>query len=103
MADTIYLKRGQDLDIIAEFKDEDGVAITIGSGWTATAAMKLTGSCDVITLTCVITGGNVTITQSTDDLSAGVYEVDIIASDSSGREITDIFYLNLSKTITPIA
>ena len=29
MADTIYLKRGQNLDITAEFIDEDGVPITL--------------------------------------------------------------------------
>jgi hypothetical protein len=63
--------------------------------------MKRKDTCDTITLSPTIANGNVSITQSTDDLSAGVYETDIIVTDGD-REISDIFYLNLGKTITPI-
>jgi hypothetical protein len=102
MADTIYLKRGQDLNITATFSDDDGVPITIDGSWTVSAAMKLSGTCDTITLSPTTSGGNVLITEETDDLSAGVYEIDIIASDNGQRSISDIFYLNLAKTITPL-
>ena len=99
--DTIYLKRGQDLSITATFRDDDGNDITLDGSWTATSAMKRKDTCDTITLSPTISGGKVAITQATDDLSAGVYELDIIVTDGD-REISDIFFLNLAKTITPI-
>jgi hypothetical protein len=102
MADTIYLKRGQNLDITAEFIDEDGVPITLDGTYIATSAMRLKGTCEPILLTCTIVDAKVKIIQSTDDLIAGVYEIDIIVTNNAGRDITDIFYLNLGKTITPI-
>jgi hypothetical protein len=102
MADTIYLKRGQNLDITAEFIDEAGVPITLDGIYTATSAMRLKGTCDPIILTCTIVAGKVKIVQATDDLIAGVYDIDIIVTNSAGRDITDVFYLNLGKTITPI-
>jgi len=101
MADTIYLKRGQDLNITATFSDDAGDPITIDGTYTVTAAMKLKGTCDTITLSPTVSGGNVLIVEETDDLSAGVYEIDIIA-DNGDRSISDIFYLNLAKTITPL-
>jgi hypothetical protein len=102
MADTIYLKRGQNLDITAEFVDLDGVPITLDGTYTATSAMRLKGTCEPMLLTCTIADGKVKIIQSTDDLIAGVYDIDIIVTNNAGRDITDIFYLNLGKTITPI-
>jgi len=53
-------------------------------------------------LTCTIVAGKVKIVQATDDLIAGVYDIDIIVSNNAGRDITDVFYLNLGKTITPL-
>lgn len=102
MADTIYLKRGQNLDITAEFIDDDGVPITLDGTYTATSAMRLKGTCEPILLTCTIVAGKVKIVQSTDDLIPGVYDIDMIVTNNAGREITDIFYLNLGKTITPL-
>ena len=102
MADTIYLKRGQNLDITAECGYIDGVPITLDGTYTATSAMRLKGTCEPMLLTCTIADGKVEIVQSTDDLIAGVYEIDIIVTNNAGRDITDIFYLNLGKTITPI-
>jgi hypothetical protein len=102
MADTIYLKRGQNLDITAEFIDEDGVPIVLDGTYTATSAMRLKGTCESMLLTCAIVGGKVKIVQATDDLISGVYDIDIIVSNNAGRDISDIFYLNLGKTITPL-
>lgn len=102
MADTIYLKRGQNLDITAEFIDEDGVPITLDGSYTATSAMRLKGTCEPILLTCTIVDGKVKIVQATDDLIPGVYDIDMIVTNNAGRDITDIFYLNLGKTITPL-
>ena len=102
MADTIYLKRGQNLDITAEFIDEDGVPITLDGTYTATSAMRLKGTCEPILLTCTIVAGKVKIVQVTDDLIPGVYDIDMIVTNNAGRDITDIFYLNLGKTITPL-
>ena len=102
MADTIYLKRGQNLDITAEFIDEDGVPITLDGSYAATSAMRLKGTCEPILLTCTIVDGKVKIVQATDDLIPGVYDIDMIVTNNAGREITDIFYLNLGKTITPL-
>jgi hypothetical protein len=102
MADTIYLKRGQNLDMTAEFIDEDGVPITLDGTYTATSAMRLKGTCEPMLLTCTIVSGKVKIVQATDDLIAGVYDIDIIVSNNAGRDITDVFYLNLGKTITPL-
>jgi hypothetical protein len=99
--DTIYLKRGQKLEIIVTFQDVDGNNIVLDGDWTVSSAMKLKTSCDIITLSPTISGGNVSIIQETDDLAAGVYDIDVIADDGN-REITDIFYLNLAKTTTPL-
>ena len=102
MADTIYLKRGQDLNITATFKDIDGDPITLDGSWTATSSMKMRGGCDRITLAPTISGGNVLINYATDNLTPSTYEIDIIANDGSDREISDVFYLNLDRTITPL-
>ena len=102
MADTIYLKRGQNLDITAEFIDEDGVPIVLDGTYTATSAMMLKGTCESMLLTCTIVAGKVKIVQATDDLISGVYDIDIIVTNNAGRDISDIFYLNLGKTITPL-
>jgi hypothetical protein len=100
--DTIYLKRGQNLNITATFADGDGVPITIDGTWNVSAAMKRKDTCDTITLSPTVSGGNVLITEETDDLSTGIYEIDIIADDNGQRSISEIFYLNLGKTITPL-
>jgi len=99
--DTIYLKRGQNLNFTTAFKNDDGTPIVINESWTATAAMKRKDTCDTINLSPTISDGNVIINQATDDLSAGVYEIDVLATDGT-LEASDVFYLNLSKTITPI-
>jgi len=102
MADTIYLKLGQNLNITAQFIDDDDVPIVLDGTYTATSAMRLKGTCEPLILTCTISAGKVNILQSTDDLIAGVYDIDIIVTNNAGRDITDVFYLNLGKTITPL-
>jgi len=102
MADTIYIKRGQDLNLTVTFNDEDGDPIVVDGTYTVTSSMKEKGSCDLITLSPTISGGNVLIEYATDDLSPAVYEMDIVLTNSSGRDITDVFYMNLGKTITPL-
>jgi len=102
MADTIYIKRGQDLNITVAFQDDDGDAIVLDGTWTVTSSMKMKGSCELTTLSPTISSGNVTINYVTDDMTPSVYEIDVVANDGSDREITDVFYLNLGNTITPI-
>lgn len=101
--ESIYLKRGQNLNIIATFYDVDGTAIVLDETWTVSSAMKPRGSCsDTISLSPTIVDGNVSIIRSTDDLSAPAYEIDIIANDGSDREISETFALILSNTVTPL-
>jgi hypothetical protein len=100
---TIYLKRGQNMDITVEFRDEDGVIIELDETWAVTAAMKPTNTCiEPTSLTCTIQDGKALILQPTDDLSHPNYTIDIIADDNTDREISDVFYLNLAPTITPL-
>lgn len=103
MADTIYLKRGQNLSITVAFRDTDGTAIELDETWTATSAIRAKGTCGTPTsLTCVIAGGVVTINRETDDLEYPSYEIDIVADDGNDREISDSFYIQLGNTITPL-
>jgi hypothetical protein len=104
MSDTIYLKRGQNLNLEIEFLDSDGGVMPLDETWAVSSALKSSTNCnDIILLTCVITEeGKVTVTQETDNLTSSQYMIDLIANDGNDREITEIFYLVLSSTITPL-
>jgi hypothetical protein len=104
MADTIYLIRGQDLDVTATFRDEAGDLITIDGTYTVTSSMKsLTGCKTAFALSPTVSGGSVLIHRATDDLTDPRYVFDIIAKPSSGsREITTRIYLQLEQPITPL-
>jgi hypothetical protein len=104
MADTIYLIRGQDLDITASFADDAGAPITIDGTFTVTSSMRSMQSCnDLFPLSPTVSGGNVLIHRSTDDLEDAKYVFDIVAKPSSGtRDITTRIYLQLDQPITPL-
>ena len=104
MADTIYLIRGQDLDITATFADEAGVNIPIDGTYSVTSSMKSMSSCkDAFALSPTTSAGNVLIHRATDDLTDPKYVFDIIAKPSSGtRDITTRIYLQLDQSITPL-
>lgn len=102
MASTIYLKRGQNLNITVQFEDVDGTPITLDETWSVTSGMLAKGTCGTpISLPCVVAAGVATIEYSTDDLEHASYDIDVIADDGE-REISDIFHLQLGKTITPL-
>lgn len=104
MADTIYLIRGQDLDITATFADEAGVNIPIDGTYSVTSSMKSMSGCkDSFALSPTTSAGNVLIHRATDDLTDPKYVFDIIAKPSSGtRDITTRIYLQLDQSITPL-
>jgi hypothetical protein len=104
MADTIYLIRGQDLDITASFADDAGAPITIDGTFTVTSSMRSMQSCrDSFPLSPTVSGGNVLIHRSTDDLEDAKYVFDIVAKPSSGtRDITTRLFLQLDQPITPL-
>jgi len=103
MASTIYLKRGQNLNITVAFQDEDGSAITLDGTWTVTSGMRAKGTCGTpIDLPCVVAAGVATIEYATDDLEYPSYDIDIIAENGDDRDITDVFHLQLGNTITPL-
>lgn len=104
MADTIYLIRGQDLDITASFADDAGAPITIDGTFTVTSSMRSMHSCnDAFTLFPTVSGGNVIIHRATDDLEDSKYVFDIVLKPSTGsRDITTRMYLQLDQPITPL-
>jgi hypothetical protein len=104
MADTIYLIRGQDLDITASFADDAGAPITIDGTFTVTSSMRSTVIChDSFSLSPTVSGGNVLIHRSTDDLEDAKYVFDIVLKTSPGnRDITTRMYLQLDQPITPL-
>jgi hypothetical protein len=104
MADTIYLIRGQDLDITATFSDDAGAPITIDGTYTVTSSMKSMSGCkDSFALSPTVSAGNVLIHRTTDDLTDPKYVFDIIAKPASGsRDITTRLYLQLDQPITPL-
>ena len=104
MADTIYLIRGQDLDVTATFSDDAGDPITIDGTYTVTSSMKsLSGCATAFDLSPTVSGGSVVISYATDELTDPRYVFDIIAKPASGtREITTRIYLQLEQPITPL-
>jgi hypothetical protein len=104
MADTIYLIRGQDLDITASFADDAGAPITIDGTFTVTSSMRSMQSCnDAFSLAPTVSGGNVIIHRSTDDLEDAKYVFDIVLKTTPGnRDITTRMYLQLDQPITPL-
>ena len=104
MADTIYLIRGQDLDINASFADDAGAPITIDGTFTVTSSMRSMQSChDSFPLSPTVSGGNVIIQRSTDDLEDAKYVFDIVLKTSPGnRDINKRIYLQLDQPITPL-
>lgn len=104
MADTIYLIRGQDLDITASFADDAGAPIIIDGTYTVTSSMRSMHSCnDAFTLSPTVSGGNVIIHRATDDLEDSKYVFDIVLKPSTGsRDITTRMYLQLDQPITPL-
>jgi hypothetical protein len=66
--------------------------------------MRSMQSCnDLFPLSPTVSGGNVVIHRSTDDLEDAKYVFDIIAKPSSGtRDITTRIYLQLDQPITPL-
>jgi len=104
MADTIYLIRGQDLDLTAVFNDEAGAPIVIDETYTITSSMRSMKGCqDSFALSPAVSDGAVTINRVTDDLADPKYVFDIIVKPSSGsRDITTRIYLQLEQPITPL-
>lgn len=104
MADTIYLIRGQDLNVTAVFNDESGSPITIDGTYTVTSSMQSMKGCqNVFALSPDISDGAVTISRTTDDLADPKYVFDIIAKPASGtREITAKIFLQLEQPVTPL-
>jgi hypothetical protein len=104
MTDTIYLIRGQDLDITASFADDAGAPITIDGTYTVTSSMRSMQGCnDSFSLSPTVLGGNVIIHRSTDDLHDSKYVFDIVLKTSPGtRDITTRIYLQLDQPITPL-
>jgi hypothetical protein len=104
MTDTIYLIRGQDLDITATFADDAGAPITIDGTFTVTSSMRSTAIChDSFLLAPTVSGGNVIIHRATDDLEDAKYVFDIVLKPSTGtRDITTRIYLQLDQPITPL-
>jgi hypothetical protein len=104
MADTIYLIRGQNLDVTVTFRDDDGNVIVIDETYTVTSAMKSTIGCkSSFDLLPTVSGGNVIINLTTDDLTDSRYVFDIILKPLSGsRDITTRIYLQLEQPITPL-
>ena len=104
MADTIYLSRGQTLDVTATFRDAAGVQIAIDETYTVTSSMKAVKGCtDSFTLSPTLLAGSVIIAYSTDLLTEPRYVFDIIAKPASGtREVTAKIYLQLEQPVTPL-
>lgn len=104
MADTIYLIRGQDLDVTATFTDLDGDQIVIDGTYTVTSYMTSMSKCkSVFTLSPTLSSGSVVIHYSTDDLTDSRYAFDIIAKPATGtRIITTRIFLQLEQPITPL-
>jgi hypothetical protein len=104
MADTIYLIKGQDLDVTATFADTDGSPIVIDGSYAVTSSMRsLKGCQDSFPLSPTVSGGSVLIHRATDDLDDPKYVFDIILKPTLGtREITTKIYLQLEQPITPL-
>jgi len=104
MADTIYLIRGQNLNVTAVFNDESGDPITIDGTYTVTSSMKSLAGCNAaFALSPTVSGGSVLIARTTDDLEDPRYVFDIIVKPASGtREITTRIFLQLEQPITPL-
>lgn len=104
MSNTIYLKRGQTLNLELQFLDTLGELVVIDNNWIITSSLKAINKCtESILLECVTQlDGTVKITRQTDDLTSPAYSADIIAKEDGNREITEVFYINLSDTITPL-
>jgi len=104
MADTFYLKRGQDINLTATFRNSAGVPITIDGTYAVTSSMRPT-SCNSakITLSPTVAAGVVSISYSTDLLTESRYELDIIAKPATGsRAITEKIFMQLDQSITPL-
>lgn len=104
MADTIYLIRGQDLDVTATFTDLDGDQIVIDGTYTVTSSMKSLSGCKAaFALSPTLSAGSVVIHYATDDLTDSRYAFDIIVKPASGaRTITTRIFLQLEQPITPL-
>ena len=104
MADTIYLSRGQTLNVTAVFHDSDGVQIVIDGTYTVTSSMQAVKGCtDAFALSPTLSGGSVIIAYSTDLLAEPRYVFDIIAKPATGtREVTAKIYLQLEQPVTPL-
>lgn len=104
MSDTIYLIRGQDLDVTAVFNDESGDSITIDGTYSVTSSMRSVKGCvDSFSLSPLVSGGSVTINRTTDDLSDPKYVFDIIVKPATGsRDISTRIFLQLEQPITPL-
>ena len=104
MADTFYLKRGQDINLTATFRDEAGGQIVIDNTYAVTSSIKPIGcNAALIKLTPTLSNGSVLIAYATDALAEPRYELDIIAKSATGtRVITEKIFMQLDQTITPL-
>jgi hypothetical protein len=104
MADTIYLSRGQTLNVTAVFRDAAGVQIVIDDTYTVTSSMKAVNGCkDPFVLSPTLSDGSVIIAYSTALLTEARYVFDIIAKPATGtREVTAKIYLQLEQPVTPL-